>query len=239
MARFARVVHPECPYHVVHRGNRRLSIFPRPTDRDTYKHWLAEYSRRYRLEIWAYCLMPNHVHLVVVGRDRSSLARTIGNAHRQYAAHLNRAMNWTGHLWENRYFSTPLDERHLWAAVRYVENNPVRARLVDRAENFSGSSAVPHVLGLRDRLLSPRRPFPGSIENWSEWLALGLDDDLDSEPIREIRANSRTGRPTGDSAFIRSLEEQLGRQLERGKPGRRSSPGPRLLLNSPAGVLDK
>ena len=221
MARFARVVHPDCPYHVVHRGNRRQSIFPRATDADLYRKSLAEYARRYRLEIWAYCLMPNHVHLIVVGKERSSLARAIGNSHRRYASQLNQAMEWTGHLWENRFFSTPLDDRHLWAAVRYVENNPVRARLAASAEEFGASSARAHALAIRDSLLAPNRPFPGSIPNWSVWLAAGLTDRDDERRIQTIRANSRTGRPSGDATFVRSLELSLGRRLERRAVGRR------------------
>jgi putative transposase len=182
---------------------------------------MAEYARLYRLEIWAYCLMPNHVHLIVLGRDRSSLARAIGNAHRRHAAELNRSMSWTGHLWENRFFSTPLDEHHLWAAVRYVENNPVRALLVDRAEEYPGSSAAAHVRGRRDPLLSPSRPFPGAVGDWSAWLASGVQDVRDLALVRAIRANSRTGRPSGDSSFVRSLEDKLGRRLQPGRPGRR------------------
>jgi putative transposase len=148
------------------------------------------------------------------------MARAIGNSHRRYASLLNDAMSWSGHLWENRYFSTPLDERHLWAAVRYVENNPVRARLASSAEEWSGSSAAAHALGARDPHLARNRPFPGGIGEWGKWLRAGLSDPDDARRIRSIRANSRSGRPSGDAAFVRLLEQSLGRRLEPRAPGR-------------------
>ncbi len=110
--RLARIVLPGLPYHVTHRGNRRQNIFFRPQDRQTYKRWLGEYAERYGLEAWSYCLMTNHVHLLVVGHASDSLAAAIGRTHGRFAQWQNKRNDWSGHLWANRFYSTPLDDEH-------------------------------------------------------------------------------------------------------------------------------
>lgn len=209
MARFARVVVPGCAYHVTHRGNRRGEVFFRNEDRDVYRDLLLEYSGRFGLEIWAYCWMSNHVHLLVVAHRPDSLARAVGVSHRRYSWHVNRRQGWSGHLWANRFFSTPLDAPHLLHAVRYVELNPVRAGLADEPIDYPWSSARAHARGLVDPLLSPGRPFPGSIEDWSAWLRKGLEP----EHLESLRVNTATGRPSGSPEFVLQLEKTLGRRL--------------------------
>jgi putative transposase len=214
----ARIVIPGVPHHVTHRGNLRAQVFLNEQDRLIYQQLLAECAQRFFLEIWAYCLMGNHVHLIVVGQERNSLAKALGMAHQRYAAAVNRRERWTGHLWANRFFSTPLDDQHLWAAVRYVELNPVRARLVDSAEQWPWSSAASHC-GARpqDFLLSARRPFPGHVDNWREWLACGLEPATEAR----IRTSTYTGRPCGSEAFIAEMERVTGRVLSPRKRGRK------------------
>ena len=220
MARFARVIAPGCAYHVTHRGNRQGNVFLTHQDRVTYRRWLAEYCDRYAMEVWAYCLMTNHVHLLVVGHQPRSLANAIGRCHMRYARHLNRRMRWSGHLWANRFYSTPLDDAHLLHAARYIETNPLRAGLATHPAGYLWSSARAHCRGLHDPLLSASRPFPGLIKNWSEWLV------QDSEPqvLDLLRANTKTGRPTGSTDFILRLELALERSLtppKRGRSGRK------------------
>jgi len=159
MARLARVVIADYPYHVTHRGNRQADVFFDREDRDAYRKWLSEYGAKSGLDIWAYCLMANHVHLIAVPRRTDSLARGIGRAHFRYARWVNWRQGWSGHLWANRFHSTALDVMHLWAAVKYVELNPVRAGIVARAEDYEWSSARAHVLGEKDELLAEGRPF--------------------------------------------------------------------------------
>lgn len=221
MGRIARAILVGHPHHVTHRGNRRGVIFLQPTDPMMYLDLLRVGAERAAAEIWAYCLMPNHVHLIALGRRPDSLAKAVGCAHRRFSRLVHRRMNWTGHLWANRYFSTPLDEAHLWAAVRYVEANPVRAGLAKRAEDYPWSSARAHVLGIRDPLLAGDRPFPGRVDNWAAWLAEASEDPR----IDLIRANTLTGRPTGDDAFTARVERELGRRLRRRKAGRPPSAG--------------
>jgi putative transposase len=217
MARVARVVLPGYPYHVTHRGNRREDVFFSSADRDVYREWLGEYARQYKLEIWAYCLMTNHVHLLVVPKTADSLAYALGRAHMRYARYANRQQGWSGHLWANRFYSTVLDEDYLWTAVHYIETNPVRAGLVTQAEAYPWSSARAHCCLAKDTLLSPRRPFPDEEGEWSAWLAAGTDDDQ----AKRLRACTYTGRPCGSERFITRLERRLGRPLRPQKRGRK------------------
>ena len=148
MPRLARVVIPGMPHHVTQRGNRREPVFFEPGDRAWYLHLLAHYADLHGLEIWAYCLMTNHVHLVAVPSTEASLGQSLRDAHGAYSSYLNRRINVTGHLWQGRFYSTVLEGPHMWSAVRYVERNPVRAAIVQRAEEYAWSSAAVHC-GLR------------------------------------------------------------------------------------------
>jgi len=217
MARYARVVAPGIPYHVTHRGNRREPVFFDDDQRRDYCLWLAQYAKEYGLEIWAYCLMDNHIHLVAVPKANDSLSLAIGRAHMRHARRVNRAQGWSGHLWANRFFSTALDEAHLWRAVKYVELNPVRAGLCARAQDWPWSSAGAHAGGRPDDLLSLNRPFPAParVGDWAAWLAQGLSE----EEATRIRLNTRTGRPSGDESFVDRLERQLRRLLRPRKRG--------------------
>ena len=216
MARVARIVLPDVPVHITHRGNKKEAVFFTANDRKRYCEKLREYADRFELEVWAYCLMPNHVHLVAVPRRTDALARAIGNTHRHHSRLVNLRNEWTGHLWANRFYSTPLDEAHLWIAVRYVELNPVRAGIVDDPTRYRWSSAAAHVHGAPDELLSASRPFPGAIDNWARWLAQGIAP-ADYERIRE---NTSTGRPTGSDDFVAWFESKLSRAIRRRRPGR-------------------
>ncbi len=220
MARFARVVVTDFPHHVTHRGNRRDDVFFPREDRDVYRSWLLGYAARYKLEIWAYSLMTNHVHLLAVPRREDSLAQAVGRTHMRHARRVNRQNAWSGHLWANRFYSTALDEAHLWAAVKYIELNPVRARLVRRAENYAWSSAAAHVFRTPDPLLHPDRPFPDLERvggDWGAWLAEGLEQ----ETVDKLRRDTNTGRPCGSETFLKTLESRLKRNLIPRKPGRK------------------
>jgi putative transposase len=226
MARFARVVVPGLSYHVTHRGNRRADIFLSDEDRLLYLKLMRDYAVRAGLEFRAWCLMSSHVHFVVVAEREDSLSRGIGLAHRRFAAWLNARHGWLGHLWANRFFSTPLDETHLWRAVRYVERNPVRAGLVARAEEWPWSSARSRVEGSPDPLLAPGWPEPQRLAGWSEWLA----EPDDGELVERLRRCTQTGRPCGFPDFVTALESALNRALAPRKRG----PKPRPRSNATA-----
>jgi putative transposase len=216
MARLARAVAAGVPHHVTQRGNRRQPTFFGDADYQFYRDLLASGCRRYGVSVWAYCLMPNHVHLVLVPADTEGLRLALGEAHQRYTRAVNQREGWVGHLWQGRFASCALDTAHLIAAVRYVELNPVRARLVARAEDWRWSSARAHLSGEDDGLVSVA-PLRDAIGDWSVFLGGSPRE----EEMEALRRHERTGRPLGDPAFITTLERQLGRRLRRDKPGRR------------------
>lgn len=216
MTRRARVVLPGLPYHITHRGNRSADTFFDAEDREIYLQWLVEYTEQYEMEIWAYCLMDNHVHFVARCLQETSFAFTFRVLQGRHAKRMNWKHGWKGHLWEGRYYSAALDDPHLWIAVRYVELNPVRAGIVDHAEDYPWSSARAHSRGTYDPVLAPSRPFPGHIEDWSQWLYKGID----LQEAEELRSKTYKGQPFGSVAFVCRLEAILKRSLRPEKRGR-------------------
>jgi putative transposase len=204
-----------CPFHLTHRGNHRECVFRTDDDRRTYLRLLDLFAKKFGMSIWAYCLMGNHVHLIAAGKQRCSISKALGNTHRICSRLRNEETGVTGHLWANRFFSTPVDEPHLWAAVRYVELNPVRARLVGEATDYPWSSARAHTGSQANPLLDPDRPFPGPIGDWAAWLRAGLEE----QTAARLRLNTSTGRPTGSDGFVQKLEVRLGRRLRPRKRG--------------------
>ena len=219
MPRIARFVCPGVPHHVTQRGNRRGTVFFTTGDRTTYLRWLQEYANRHAIEVLAYCLMTNHVHLVVVPATKRGLHMALRPLHMRYAQRINRMKGWNGHLWQGRYFASALDDSFAWAAIRYVERNPVRAGMIGQAENYPWSSAAAHC-GLRsDPVLSVNGTWKRKIEaatNWSEWLT-GEDDTLNLDVLRR---HATKGLPCGSPTFIATLEEACGRNLRCRPPGR-------------------
>ena len=214
MARVARIVVPGYPHHVTQRGNRRQRIFFDASDYQTYMCLLNEMRVAVGVDVWAYCLMPNHVHLIVVPQRKQSLAELFAVAHHRHARRINSAQCWQGHLWQERYHSSVLDETHLIAAVRYIELNPVRAGLCARAEDWRWSSVHAHLTNVRDDLVNTA-PMRERIPNWREYLSEEDTPDL----LNSLRAHTRTGRPAGDEQFVDKLEAITGRKLRRRSPG--------------------
>jgi putative transposase len=221
MGRIARVVAVGVPHHVTQRGNGQQDVFFTDSDRFTYLRILQDCAGQYRLRILAYCVMTNHVHLVVVPAAPDALARALGRTHGDYARWLHVRQRATGHLWQNRFFSCPLADRHLWAAMQYVEYNPVRARLAERAWDWPWSSARAHVTGHDERGLLDMNWWRERYcaEDWRQALEIGGREEALAARIREA---TRTGRPMGDEGFCREMERNTGRRLMPGKRGRRA-----------------
>ena len=215
MARIARVVIEGVPFHVVQRGNRNLPVFLQEGDQAVYLAILKEQARKHHLAIWAYCLMTNHIHLIAVPGDARSLGRGIGETHRRYTLRINSREGWRGYLWQGRFFSCPLDQRHLLAAARYIERNPVRAGLVERPEEWEWSSARHHLGIVSDPVISEDDLLPKWIDDWSGFLSIPVTE---KERVR-IQTHARTGRPLGDRIFVEGLERRLGRGLTVRKRG--------------------
>ncbi len=214
MARLARVVVPGLPHHVTQRGNRRQQTFFSAADHRLYIELMAAWCARGGVEIWAYCLMPNHVHLIAAPESAEGLGWAIGEAHRRYTRAINNREGWRGHLWRGRFASCVIDQSHLLAAARYVELNPLRARLRRRPEAHPWSSARAHLAGEDDALVKVA-PLLDLVPDWADFLADGLAPDL----AAALRRGERTGRPLGDKRFIAKLERRVGRKLTKGKPG--------------------
>ena len=213
MARIARVIAAGIPHHVTQRGNRRLPTFFRDEDYQAYISLTSEWCQKCGVEIWAYCLMPNHVHLIAAPESEDGLRRGIGEAHRRYSRMINFRENWRGHLWQGRFASFPMDENYLLAAALYVEMNPVRANIVTDATAWPWSSAQAHLAEKDDGLVKVS-PLLEIVGDWKSFLA-GANEDL----MSDIRKHERSGRPLGSEEFVESLEADLNRTLKPEKPG--------------------
>lgn len=228
MARLARVVVPGHPHHVTQRGNGRARTFFGDADYALYRDLLAEHCRAADVAVWAWCLMPNHVHLILVPSDADGLRRALAAVHRRYAGVIHARRRRTGHFWQGRFGAAVMDETHLAAALRYVSLNPVRARLAERARDWRWSSTRAHLSGKPDGVtaLAPVRDrFPRFADL--------LDDESQAELFDRLRAAESIGRPLGDDRFLARIERATKRRL---KPGKRG-PKPRAKADETQGEL--
>ncbi|MBV9431855.1 MAG: transposase [Hyphomicrobiales bacterium] len=219
MARTARIVVPTLPHHVTQRGNRRQPIFFNDGDYAVYRDLLAERCERSGVACWAYCLMPNHVHLVLVPSTEDGLASALGETHRRYTGFINARARWTGHLFQGRFGSAIMDEEHLVAATRYISLNPVRAGLAGQAADWRWSSVRAHLAGKDDALVRVR-PLLDRIGTFADLISLETGE-IAPHQLAALRMSERTGRPLGNASFVEQLEAALGRSLRPGKRGRK------------------
>lgn len=220
MPRTSRVVAAGAPHHVTQRGNNRQNVFFHDIDRRLYLALLAEQSQRHKLRILGFCLMPNHAHLIALPERTDSLSLGLGRAHNLYSRWFNARHRRNGHLWQNRFYSAPLDRRHLVMALQYVDLNPVRGRLVERAIDYRWSSALAHTLS---------RDASGflDMESWAEvcpcddWGPV-LESATPEERVQQrLRDATRSGKPLGENEFVSKLEQDAGYELvlrPRGRP---------------------
>jgi len=221
MSRLARLVIPGYPHHVTQRGNRRAQTFFEDGDYALYEFLLRESAEKAEAEVWCYCLMPNHVHIILVPSDEDGLRRTFAETHRRYTGYINTRMHVTGHLWQGRFGSVVMDEEHLAHAVRYVSLNPVRAGLVKRAQDWPWSSVACHLSG-RDSNLAKVAPVLGRYSDFATFLDQKEDN---SEAFKVLRQSETTGRPAGSDSWIEKLEVLTGRKLKPQKRGPKAKAG--------------
>lgn len=222
MSRIARLAVEGVPHHVTQRGNGKQQVFGADPDYRLYLSLLRRYSTAYELDIWAYCLMPNHIHLVAVPARETSMAKALGRVHAEYAKYFNLVRQSCGHVWQARYFSCPLDGAHLWRAMAYVERNPVRAGIVEEASAYRWSSAAIH-LGKPApttmlNLTAWRKEY--TPERWASALRTNIADEELSQRLREA---TLCGRPLGGADFIEQLEMRTGRRLRKRNRNRDST----------------
>ena len=218
MARFARVVVIDVPHHVTQRGNARQVIFANDSDRVTYLELLREYSQLYGVSLLGYCLMSNHVHLIAVPHSPMALSQSLKQAHGRYASYWNAQRRSTGHVWQGRFYSCPLDESYLWAALRYVELNPVRAGMVVRAGLWRWSSAAAHCGVSAPEPMLEMEPWSRrwTAADWAQFLA----NAESGAEVNALRRSTYTGRPLGTAEFVAELEHLTMRPLVPRKGGR-------------------
>src|ERR1700678_2051139 len=193
MARIARFVVPGLPHHVTQRRNRRETVFFSGADYELYRDLLGQQCRKHGVAVWSYCLMPNHVHLILVPDRAEALGRALGETHRRYSAVVNARLRVTGHLFQSRYGSVVLDEDHLMAAARYVALNPARARLVSQAQDWRWSSVRAH-LDRRDDGLVSVAPL---LDRCNRRFIDLIDQPAASETMSALRGAETIGRPLG------------------------------------------
>ena len=220
MARLSRIVIPGIPHHVTQRGNGRQRTVFEDGDYALYLDLLAAAAERAQVEVWSYCLMPNHVHVVLVPSDQDGLWRTFGDLHRRYTGFINARRRTTGHLWQGRYGSVAMDEGHFVTALRYIALNPVRARLVSRAEDWPWSSTRALLAGKDDHVVTVA-PALERVGDFAAFLGEHFDEALAYAALRKAES---VGRPVGSPEWLADMEARLGRPLmpqKRGpKPGR-------------------
>ncbi len=217
MPRIARIIAPGYPHHVTQRGNNRMTVFFDDEDRQTYLDILSLYAQKNSLQIWAYCLMDNHIHLLAVPANESSLAKGVGLTNQVYTQYLNRKRVQSGRIWQNRFFSCPVEsDQYLWAVARYVECNPIKAGLIGSAEEYQWSSAKAHLSGDDNELLHQ----PSWLELSEQKAYAEYVKNSDSEADNAIRKATKTGRPFGTEIFIDEMEFRLNRSLRPKRAGR-------------------
>lgn len=224
MPRLARIVIPDVAHHVTQRGNRRLPVFFGDDDRRDYLALLAAAARAAGTACLAWCLMDNHVHLILVPSHPDGLRAMLGEAHRRYTRAINFREGWRGHLFQARFASYPMDDAHLMTAVRYVERNPVAAGMVARAEDWRWSSARSHIAGQRadDDPLTDVAALGRHVPHWRTMLGHGLEaGDVDEAEAAAMEARLRTGRPLAAAEWIEQQEAALARPLAPRRPGRK------------------
>jgi putative transposase len=205
MARFARIVAANTPHHVTQRGNRRQRTFFSDADYLRYLQLAAEWCEKADVECWGYCLMPNHVHLILTPKTELGLRAAIAPLHWRYTYEINKRERWTGYLWQGRFASYPMDDGYFVEASRYVGLNPVRAGLVERAAHWPWSSVRAHLSGVDDALVrtAPLARFvPHGMERF-------FATDVVEDSLRKLRRASTNGRPLGGTEWLKALEKGL------------------------------
>jgi putative transposase len=221
MARLSRLVLPGIPYHVTQRGNRRAQTFFEDGDYALYRDLLAQSAEKAGTQVWCYCLMPNHVHIIIVPSDEDGLRRTFADTHRRYTGFINARHRWTGHLWQGRFGAVAMDEAHLAAAVRYVSLNPVRAKLVEQAQEWRWSSVAAHLAQTDDGLVT----VAPVLERYGCFADFLGNSSADEAAWRALRMSETSGRPLGDTEWLDALEAKTGRTL---KPQKRGPKGKKV-----------
>lgn len=217
MPRIARAVAVGFPHHIIQRGNNKEKVFFDKEDRHKYLELLKKYSDKWECPILAYCLMNNHVHLLARPKQEESLCKMMQGITLCYTQYINSKYEKTGRLWESRYHSCIVDnEDYLWAVARYIEQNPKRAKMVKKEEEYAYSSAKAHIEGNRDDVLGEELI---NVKQRKDYIAF-IKESITEDEMQQLRYATRTGRPFGEEEFIKKMQKKLNKRFILQKPGR-------------------
>ena len=220
MPRLPRIIIEGCPHHITQRGNNKQNTFLEDEDYQTYLEFFEKYREKHNVGVIAYCPMPNHIHISALPTTTNSLAKSFKSCHMRYAQYFNRKYKRVGHLWQCRFYSCPMEEIHLYSTVKYIENNPVRAKLVEKAEDWKWSSARSH-LGIEKSIISLLNISKFlNIVNWKEYLH--LDNKKIEKEIETLKRCTYAGKPMGRNEFIENLAKRFGNRVRWLPVGRHS-----------------
>ena len=215
MPRIARIIAPGLPHHVCQRGNNHQPTFQDNADRKKYLELLSHYLSKYHCGLMAYCLMDNHVHLLLNPPSKASMSKTMQCVSLCYTQYYNAKYGRSGRLWECRYHSCVVDtNRYLWNAGCYIEQNPVRAGIVKNAADYLYSSAAAHITGIKDPVINRVLFDKDDLKSYREMLG----KPLTKEHYETIRRCTRLGKPAGESKFIEKIAALLGRDKRKISP---------------------
>jgi len=219
MPRVARIVAKGYPHHVMQRGNNKQVTYFEDEDYRVYLELFEKYRKKHDLDVISYCPMPNHVHFSVIPKEEHSLAKVFQSCHMRYAQYFNEKYDRTGHLWQCRFYSCPMDNRHLYLAVKYIENNPVRAKRVQNPEDWKWSSARTHLKGEKSIITLTDA---NKLMNICDWEAY-LNEQENSTEMEMMRNHTFSGKPLGNPSFIESLYKTFGDRVKPRPMGRPKS----------------
>jgi putative transposase len=223
MPRIARIVGIGYPHHIIQRGNNRQKIFFDQEDRRLYLKWLRKYCLECGCTIHAYCLMSNHVHLLIVPQYNYSLAKIMQKLSLRFTQHINKKYNRTGRLWECRFYSALVDkESYLWSIGRYIERNPVRAKIVSKPDEYRWSSAKVNITGKEMDFIKPIWQDDTERKEYSTF----LNNPDKEEEIEIIKKSTISGKPIGSKEFLNQMVEALGITINtrpKGRPRKRKN----------------
>lgn len=224
MPRIARIVGVGYPHHIVQRGNNREKVFFNERDKTTYLEFLAKYSIQCRVVIHAYCLMTNHVHILAVPNNEDSLAKMMQKLSLSYTQYVNKKYKRTGRLWECRFHSSLVDkDNYLRSVCRYIESNPIRAKIISKTMQYKWSSANVNT-GMQegDSFVTPIWETEKEKEEYKQF----LNEDIEKDEAMLIRQKTYNGKPIAKENFLKEIKKVLGIELyfrSRGRPKKLSS----------------
>lgn len=225
MPRKPRVSAAGVAEHVIQRGNNRQVVFLRESDKKCYVTWLKQYAQKYEVQIHAWVLMTNHVHILCTPSSETGISQMMQSLGRMYVRYFNKSHKRTGTLWEGRYRSCVVQEEgYLMQVYRYIELNPVRAGLVKHPAEFSWSSYQCNGLGKTSDLLTPHPLYLSLGKNdftrLDSYRAF-IEQHFDSRLLEDIRRATNKGLALGNESFIAAIERRTGKSLTEAKRGRK------------------